>query len=112
MGGITMTAILTYHGEDRIMEREGLNKKSVQKIANKALKDGIKHSDTVGSLKRFLDKLYLAHKNANNIRILNRKVYLFHKEFDGRNVLITVINLPYKYHKTVDKIKNKIKQAN
>lgn len=100
-----MEAKVTLHGQQRIKDRVGVSKKIADKIAQKALEKGIKHNEVAGSLKRYLDGLYLLHKNANNIRIYNRKVYLFHNE-----TLITVLNLPSDFFKTIDKIKRKRKE--
>lgn len=97
---------ITKHGVKRTKERVGLSKKIADKNAQKALDLGVKHSETKGSLKKFMDALYLKYKNSNNTRIYNRKVYLFH----GR-VLITIINLPNKFSAAADKIqKRKLEQ--
>ena len=97
-GGI-MEVVLTNHAEQRVKDRVGVSKKIADKVTQRALDNGIKHAETTGSLKRYMDKLYLSHRNANNMRIYNRKVYIF-----DQDVLITVINLPNKYCGTVDKI--------
>ena len=97
-----MDAILTDHAEKRVRDRVGVKKNVVDKVTQKALKNGITHNETAGSLKRYMDKLYLSHKKATNMRIYNRNIYLF-----DDNILITVINLPNKYHSTVDKINRK-----
>lgn len=93
---------VTKHGSHRIRERCGLNKKSVEKIARKALEDGLHHKDAVGNLKKFLSGLYLSKRNANNMRIYNQKIFMFRNER-----LITVINLPSQFFSTVEKIKNR-----
>lgn len=90
--------IMTDHGEQRIKERVG--KKVPLGIAASALRDGISHSETSGKLRKYMDKLYLTARKANNSRIYNRNVYLFHDD-----VLITVLNLPSQFHKVEDKIK-------
>lgn len=95
-------AILTNHGSERLCKRGGLKKKSLERVANKALEKGIRHSEATGSLKKYLDKLYLTHRVANNMRVYAGKVYLF-KE----NVLVTVLDLPSKYSKTVESVKKK-----
>lgn len=92
-------AIVTNHAKQRTKDRLGLSKKIADKVATKALEKGITHGLAKGSLKNYLDKLYLAHRTANNLRVYNRKVYLF-----DDTVLITVINLPNNLIKTADKI--------
>jgi hypothetical protein len=94
---------VTIHAKNRIKERMGLKKSSSEKVAYNALAYGLRHEDVAGSLKRFLDKLYFEHLNANNIRIFADKIFLFHNDF-----LITVINLPSKFRNTVEKIKKQI----
>lgn len=91
--------VLTDHSEQRIKDRLGLSKKIADKNAQKALDKGLTHAETKGSLRRFIDAIYLREKKANNIRIYNRKVYLF-KDV----VLITVLNLPNKYSSVADKL--------
>lgn len=93
-----MESVITSHAEKRLRKRVGLNKSSLQKIADKALKYGISHSETSGSLRRYIDKLYLSERNANNIRIYGEHVYLFRG-----NTLITVFGLPSKFHKRINK---------
>lgn len=95
--------IVTKHAKKRVKERVGISKKLVEKNAEKALKFGIKHSDTTGRLNRYFSHLYFVNKNANNVRIYNKKVYIF---CDER--LITVFDLPQKYRRLVDNLKNEI----
>ena len=94
-----MRAIVTNHAKERTKERLGLRKKVADKVANKALENGIKHSMAKGNLRKYFEKLYLTERKANNIRIYNRKVYLF-----KGTVLITVINLPNNLIKAADSI--------
>ena len=96
---------ITEHAKQRTKERLGVSKKIADKVAEKALEYGIKHSQAKGNLKKYIDKLYLQHRNANNIRVYNRKVYLF-----KGTVLITVINLPNNLISTADKIQKSIKK--
>ncbi|AEO93398.1 gp136 [Bacillus phage G] len=101
-------AIVTDHGSRRIKDRLGLSKKIADKVSQKALENGVSHSETKGSFKKYIDALYLKHKKANNIKIYHRKIYLFRNE-----VLITVLNLPNKYSVVADKlqrIKNQEKE--
>ena len=80
---------VTKHAEKRLIERCGLNKKSIQRIANKAFNDGIRHGQTKGSLKKWVDGLYFTNKTANNIRLYGDKAFIFTNER-----LITVIQIP------------------
>lgn len=94
-----MNVQVTKHGKDRIKERIGLSKNLAKQNAEKAFLLGIKHSDTKGSLNRYFTALYFKYQTANNIRIYNRKVYIFQNK-----KLITVFDLPKKFFKYVDKI--------
>jgi hypothetical protein len=97
-------AILTFHSCDRLFSRMGGGKKGNQKLANRALQEGICHKETTGSLKRYLDKLYLSYKTANNMRIYGNNIYIFCDQ-----ILITVLTLPAKYSKIVKDIKERRK---
>lgn len=100
-------AVVTNHGGQRVKDRLGISKKIADKISQKALDYGIGHSEAKGSLRRFMDALYFREKSANNIKIYNRKVYIFRDV-----VLITVLNLPNKYSTIADKLqKSKIKDT-
>ena len=94
--------IVTDHARDRTKERVGLPKRVVEKNAEKAFDEGLKHSDLSGSIKRFVDGLYLQYGKANNIRIYCGNVYLFRN-----NVLVTVMPLPGKYRKTAMELSKK-----
>lgn len=88
--------IVTKHGEKRARKRAGLPRDAVENAALKAFKSGIKHSETSGSLKRYIDSLYLKERTANNIRIWSEKVWIFS---DDR--LVTVLPLPPKFKRIV-----------
>lgn len=95
---------ITNHGYDRLDERVGLNPKAAEKLALKAFEHGIKHSDTTGSLNKYLTNIYLSHKTANNCRIYGEHVYLFQN-----TLLITAYHLKNEYKKTVRKIFNQLR---
>lgn len=77
------------HAVRRLKERCGLNKRSVQRMADKAFVDGIRHSDTRGRLNKWVTSLYFYNKTANNIRLYGDKAYLF-----AESTLVTVIQIP------------------
>ena len=72
-----------------MIERLGINKKSIQRVADKALTDGFAHSQTKGRLNKYITKLYFTNKTANNIKVYGDKAYIF-----TSNLLITVIQIP------------------
>jgi len=90
---------ITNHARDRLKERCGLPKKALERNAKNALYKGISHNECVGSLKKYLDYLYLSHKNGNNIKIYNNHVYIF---FVDR--LVTVLTLPNIYKGALNKL--------
>lgn len=77
------------HAARRMKERCGVGKKSAKKQAKKIFQVGIKHSELEGNLTKWVDGIYLAKREANNIRLYGCQAYLF----CGEN-LITVINIP------------------
>ena len=94
--------IVTRHAEQRIRERVGLPKRVADKAAARALSDGVRRTETTGRLRRYLDALYHARNEANNIRVWADKVYLFHNV-----ILITVLNLPNDYKNAYKKIQER-----
>lgn len=95
-----MSAIVTKHAAERGDSRLGLRLGSLTRMAELALENGIKHSETSGSLKRYIDKLFLTHRNGSNIRIYGETVFIFAGE-----ILVTVLPLDNRHKKTVKKIK-------
>ena len=77
------------HAEERLKERCGFNKKSVDRMAEKAFMEGITHSQTKGNLNKWITSLYFKNKRANNIRLYGDKAYIFCDE-----TLVTVIQIP------------------
>lgn len=94
--------IVTTHARHRMVERLGIPKSAVQKVALRAYEEGITHKDTKGNLNTWVNGLYLAHKTANNIRLFRDKAYIF----VGRK-LITVLRIPQSLMKAVQKLGNK-----
>ena len=83
------TLIITDHAAKRIKERLGLPKSAITPHVHRAYNEGWRHSHAHGKAKRFIDKLFLSHGNASDIRIYGRFVFLFNGQ-----VLITVVPLP------------------
>lgn len=101
-GTFFLMARVTNHAARRTKERLGLPKKLSHKNAENALRYGIRHSDTSGSLNRYISALYWKHETANNVRIYCNNVYIFHGE-----TLITIFPLPQKYRKTAARVNRK-----
>ena len=90
---------VTRHAKDRLKERNGLNKKSIERIAKRALEEGIPHSRTKGQLNKWITARYFSNQSANNIRLYGDKAYIFNNE-----ILITVLQIPARLMKDLDKM--------
>lgn len=91
---------VTEHAKKRLKERNGLNNKSIDRMAEKALNEGIRHNQTKGRLNKYLTALFFKNTNASNIRLYGDKAYLFTK--DDR--LITVLQIPHSLTKDIKKM--------
>jgi len=81
-------AIVTHHGRRRLHERNGVTKGYSQKVANYIYRNGIRHKETTGQLRRIFDAVYLKKEKANNIRFWNNSLYLYKDD-----ILITVMKV-------------------
>ena len=88
------TIIITDHAYDRMKERLGWNKKAAERMAQKAFQEGIQHWETKGSLHRYLDSIYLSHRNATAMRIYGQAIFIFKED-----KLLTVYAMPPKYRR-------------
>ena len=95
---------LSEHAKKRMRERSGLNVKSLDRTAEIAFQDGLRHGDCTGRLKKYVDCLFLSHHTGNNIRVYGDNVYIF-----NGTTLITLLKLPNKFKNAVNK---KMKQRN
>lgn len=91
---------ITDHAYQRAKERLSISKKSVDRLADSAFENGIRHSDIKGQFKRYIDKLYFQYKTANNIRIYGEIIFLF-----ANNTLITLYQVPQEFRKTLKNFK-------
>lgn len=80
---------ISNHARQRMKERCGFNKKTQERMAEKAFRDGIPHNRTNGRLNKWITSLYFKNERANNIRIYGDKAYIFCGE-----TLVTVIQIP------------------
>ena len=98
---------ITKHGSKRVRERLGVNKKSVARTAERALNEGLDHNDLTGVLRKYVDRVYLKEKKANNIKVYGDKLYVFKD-----NILITVLQLSTKLSRISAKLTKKKENAN
>lgn len=96
---ITLRMRISNHAKKRVKERCGLPKKAVEKLAKKALLEGVSHKESSGRLEKYITYLFHYNQSANNIKIYHEKVFIFAGE-----TLITVLHLPNEHKKAVNKI--------
>ena len=80
--------IVTRHAADRMRERGGLNRKSIQRIANQVYFNGYPIERTKGRLRKWMYKISKSNPSAQNLRIYGDKLYIF-----SNDVLITVFKI-------------------
>ena len=90
--------IVTRHAADRMRERGGLNRKSIQRIANQVYPI----ERTKGRLRKWMYKISKSNPSAQNLRIYGDKLYIF-----SNDVLITVFNIPNNLKKDLAKMIDK-----
>lgn len=76
------------HAQQRAKERFGWKINTLDRMANKAFYEGIKHEDTKGKLRENLDHKRSEYQQANFVRIHGEVAYFFQGHF-----LITVYRL-------------------
>lgn len=92
--------IATIHSKERLRERSGLNKKSIDRMVEIAYNKGYSHSQTKGRLKKWVDGLFFYDMSATNIKLYGDKAYLFKKN----GTLITVLQVPSDLTKDLKKM--------
>jgi hypothetical protein len=86
--------IVSDHADQRIRKRMGVKRKAVQKIAEKAYKNGLNFSDTNGRLKDYLAYLYATRSKSEIYKVWNQMIFIY-----DHGVLITVKPVPKAHHK-------------
>lgn len=97
------TPSITDHARERARERLGWNSSALDRMAEKALNEGVAHVHTRGRLNRYLGKLFTEHRTANNTRLYGEHVFIFHNE-----VLITVFPLPREMRPAAQKASKRV----
>ena len=90
---------VTRHARRRVRERVGIPARAVQRYAETAYNDGLRHGELTGGLARYIDGVYLSKRKANDIRVYGEYAFLFQDA-----VLITIINLPNRYKRTARRL--------
>lgn len=87
---------ITGHADDRMKERLGLPRSARPGAAQRAFEQGKTHADAKGSLKRYLDRCWLSHRVANNVRLHAEHIWFFRD-----TTLITLYEIPKRLRRGV-----------
>lgn len=88
---------ISNHARQRMKERCGFNRKSQDRMAQKAFNEGITHKQTKGRLHKWVTSLFFKNCNANNIRLYGDFAFIFAGE-----TLVTVIPIPNDIKKNME----------
>lgn len=92
------------HGRQRVKQRVGIKSAAVDGLVERVLAEGVTHAEAGGHLKRYMDKLFLSHGTANQMRVYNEHVYIIRE-----GVLVTVLPLPHSLRRIATSVVNKRK---
>ena len=83
--------IVTKHAEKRMRERLGIQKKSTQRIADRAYLSGKNYDAVTSKIRRWAKEVCSKHDNneLSGYRFFGDKMFIF-----DENVLITVLQIP------------------
>lgn len=96
---------ITRHGRLRLRERAGVKKSNAIKAVMAALRGGLTIEQLNGDLGRYAEHTRDSHGLADQIIIYHQKIYLFCNES-----LLTVLNLPVRFHRAEAKLKARHRQ--
>lgn len=83
------------HACERGKTRLGLNKKAMKRQGELAWNRGIRHGETKGRLRKYIDKeaLRFTHK-ANCYIVFNSHLFFFRKIDDDKMIVLSMIKIP------------------
>jgi len=93
---------ITHHAYIRARQRFSLKPEALERVAGRALQEGLCRSQVTGRLARYFDKLWLQERKARNIRLYGEFLFLFHQD-----TLITLWQLPNGLRKLAAVIRKK-----
>ena len=88
---------MTKHAKKRIKQRTGMSADIAKRDCRRAYRHGLSHSDTIGDLRGWMDKKFLCHKSANNMRIYKNHLYIFRYD-----TLVTMYRIPDNLSKNIE----------
>jgi hypothetical protein len=97
--------IITDHAYKRGKERLSFSKSAMDRTAEKAYRFGMKHSDTTGRLRKYVDGIAINRKYPGKVMILGTILFVFKGVY-----LITVYPLPTEFVRTANKISRRLKR--
>jgi hypothetical protein len=83
---------ISEHGRERVEERVGISGGGVDRLTARAWERGLHHAEATGPLRRYMDREFLRHGTAGNMRVYADKLWLF----DVAATLITVLPLDHR----------------
>ncbi len=96
--------IVTDHAYDRLKERNNWSRGTVDRMAPKIFKLGVRAHEVKGYLKAWVEKKQAEAKNDEIYLLYGDIVYLYHSPTDRAAKLITAFSAPTK--NALDRIKN------
>ncbi len=91
---------ITRHARQRLAQRAGVERRNCGREAANAQRFGLRHNVLAcGLLGYIVDVLGKHERDVTAARIFRLKLYIF-----DHDVLITVLNLPYKFHREVKEL--------
>lgn len=92
-----MEIIITNHAKERVKERCGIKKSSAERYARLAFDRGKTREAFTGSIKKWLDKIYLP-EGGGNVYVFADKAFIFAEQQETA-FLITALRIPTKLAK-------------
>ena len=80
---------ITNHAYEQAKARFKWKNKVLDKMALRALEEGMSHKDTKSRLNRYISRKWKMHKHCNNTKIYGENIFFFNND-----VLITLYRLP------------------
>jgi hypothetical protein len=93
-----MSIKISKHAKQRSKERLGVKASSFERILPRIVAEGRRAKDFVGSFKRYLDNLHMSYPGRKDIIVYAHQIYIMKD-----TTIVTVLHVPQKYIKVIDK---------